>query len=238
MAEAIGARGPCVVIPAYNEAATIEGIVREIVASKVAPVIVVDDGSIDATADMARRAGAEVLAHPKNRGKGVALRTAIGHVVDRGYDPAVFLDADGQHSPGDIGRFLARWEQTRADLIIGTRMGNPVGMPLIRLFANTSSSVIVSALSGKWVSDSQSGFRLLSRRLLQRILAQGGEEGFEFESEMIVDAIRDGFSYAEVPITCIYGSERSHYDPLADSMKFLRLAARKGMERLRRTPRS
>ena len=227
-------KGPCVVIPAYNEAATVEAVVKEVLTSHSLPVIVVDDGSIDATAEMAERAGAEVLRHPDNRGKGVALRTAIQHIVERGYNPALFMDADGQHSPSDLGRVLERWERTKADLIIGTRMGNPVGMPMLRLLANTSSSVIVSALAGKWISDSQSGYRLVSQRLLERILDQGGEEGFEFESEMIVDAVRDGFSYTEVPITCIYGSERSHYDALGDSMKFLKLAARKGLERLKR----
>ncbi|MFH1531519.1 MAG: glycosyltransferase family 2 protein [Pseudomonadota bacterium] len=226
--------GPCVVIAAYNEAATVEAVVNEVRSSHSLPVIVVDDGSIDATAEMAERGGAEVLRHADNRGKGVALRTAIQHVVDKGYNPAVFLDADGQHSPADLGRFLERWERTGADLIIGTRMGNPVGMPILRLFANTSSSVIVSLLAGKWISDSQSGYRLVSRRLLERILDQGGEEGFEFESEMIVDAVRDGFSYAEVPITCIYGSERSHYDAIGDSVKFLKLAARKGLEWFRK----
>ncbi len=195
------ANGPCVVIPAYNEAATVESVVKEVLASHALPVIVVDDGSIDATAEMAERAGAEVLRHEDNRGKGVALRTAIQYIVDRGYDPALFMDADGQHSPSDLGRFLERWDQTKADLIIGTRMGNPVGMPMLRLFANTSSSIIVSVLAGRWISDSQSGYRLVSRRLLERILDQGGEEGFEFESEMIVDAVRDGFSYTEVPIT-------------------------------------
>ena len=224
-------KGPCVVIPAYNEAATVEAVVREVLASHSIPVIVVDDGSIDATAEMGERAGATVLRHDRNRGKGVALRTAIQHVVGGGYDPAIFLDADGQHSPGDLGRFLDRWERSRADLIIGTRMGNPVGMPLLRLFANTSSSMIISILAGHWISDSQSGYRLVSRRLLERILDQGGEEGFEFESEMIVDALRDGYSYSEVPISCIYGSERSHYNALGDSMKFLKLAARKGLER-------
>jgi glycosyltransferase involved in cell wall biosynthesis len=228
------ANGPCVVIPAYNEAATVESVVKEVLASHALPVIVVDDGSIDATAEMAERAGAEVLRHEDNRGKGVALRTAIQYIVDRGYDPALFMDADGQHSPSDLGRFLERWDQTKADLIIGTRMGNPVGMPMLRLFANTSSSIIVSVLAGRWISDSQSGYRLVSRRLLERILDQGGEEGFEFESEMIVDAVRDGFSYTEVPITCIYGTERSHYDAVGDSVKFLKLAARKGMERLTR----
>jgi len=227
-------KGPCVVIAAYNEAATVESIVAEVITSHELPVVVVDDGSIDATADMSERAGATVLRHDGNKGKGVALRTAIQYVVEKGYDPAVFMDADGQHSPSDLGRFLERWERTQADLVIGTRMGNPVGMPMLRLFANTSSSVIISLLAGRWISDSQSGFRLVSRRLLERILDQGGEEGFEFESEMIVDAVRDGFTYSEVPITCIYGSERSHYDAVGDSVKFLKLAARKGLERLTR----
>lgn len=226
--------GICIVIPAYNEAATVESVVKEVLASHKVPVIVVDDGSIDATADMAERAGATVLRHDGNMGKGVALRTAIQYVVEKGYDPALFMDADGQHSPSDLGRFMERWERTKADLIIGTRMGNPVGMPMLRLLANTSSSIIISALAGRWISDSQSGFRLVSRRLLERILDQGGQEGFEFESEMIVDAVRDGFSYTEVPISCIYGTERSHYDAVGDSMKFLKLAARKGLERLRK----
>jgi glycosyltransferase involved in cell wall biosynthesis len=221
---------PLVVIPAYNEAATIQAIVRKTRALDF-PVLVVDDGSADLTGRLALEAGAELLRNPVNQGKGAAIRCAVERALLEGNDPVIFIDADGQHRPEDLPAFMEHFRRTGADLIIGTRMGNPRGMPLIRLAANTVSSIMISILAGTRVTDSQSGYRLVSRRLLEA-LKPTKTGGFELESEMIIDSVRGGFTYAEIPIECIYGNERSHYRPFRDSTGFLRLALRKGAQLL------
>jgi glycosyltransferase involved in cell wall biosynthesis len=219
---------PLVVIPAYNEAATIQGIVRKVREADF-DVLVVDDGSADLTGRLALEAGAELLRNPVNQGKGAAIRCAVERALEEHRDPVIFIDADGQHRPEDLPAFMETYGRTGADLIIGTRMGNPRGMPLIRLAANTLSSIMISLLAGTRVTDSQSGYRLVSRRLLSS-LKPTKTGGFELESEMIIDSVRDGFTYAEIPIDCIYGNERSHYRPLRDSSRFLRLALRKALQ--------
>ncbi len=220
----------CIVIPAFNEARSIEKVVTASLRSGM-DVLVVDDGSADRTAELASAAGAIVERHARNQGKGVAIRTAATWVLGHGYDAAVFLDADGQHLPEELPRFRECFEQTGADLIVGTRMADNASMPLVRKVANRTSSLMVSLVAGTRVTDSQSGYRLFSRRMLER-LASGGGAGFDFESEMIIDAVRDGLKYCEVPISCIYGEEKSHYRPLRDAAQFLSLMVRKSLERL------
>lgn len=220
--------GPLVIIPAYNEAASVADVVRGAV-SQGFQVLVVDDGSADLTAKLAAEAGAEVISNPVNCGKGASIKKAIEYVLATDRDPVVFMDADGQHRTEDLGRFLEAFKESGADLVIGTRMADNRCMPVIRKAANTVSSVVVSALAGTWVSDSQSGYRLISRRLLQKIAAIE-DGGFEFESAMIIDAVRAGYTYREVPIPCIYGSERSHYKPINDSIKFVKLSLKKACQ--------
>ncbi|MBM4355954.1 MAG: glycosyltransferase family 2 protein [Deltaproteobacteria bacterium] len=221
----------CIVIPAFNEERSIADVVTRSLRSGM-DVVVVDDGSADATARLAEQAGAQVERHSRNQGKGVAIRTAAAWVLARGYDAAIFLDADGQHLPEELARFQECFENTGADLIVGTRMADNASMPLVRKIANRSSSLMVSLVAGTRVTDSQSGYRLFSRRMLERLRTHGGV-GFDFESEMIIDAVRDGLTYREIPISCIYGEEKSHYRPFRDAAQFLLLIARKSLERLR-----
>jgi len=225
----------CIVIPAYNEERSIAQVVTASLKSAM-PVLVVDDGSGDRTAELASQAGAHVERHVHNQGKGVAIRTAATWVLDQGFDAAIFLDADGQHLPEELPRFKECYERTAADLVVGTRMAANDSMPLIRKLANTSSSLLVSLVAGTRVTDSQSGYRLFSRRMLSRLKAGGGA-GFDFETEMIIDAVRDGLHYREVPISCVYGEEKSHYRPVRDAAQFLLLMGRKSLERLRARPR-
>ena len=219
----------CAIIPAYNEARTIGSVLEQ--ASTIGmDLLVVDDGSTDGTIDILRGApGITLLVHEVNRGKGAAIRTAIACALDRGYDGALFLDADGQHLPQEGHRFVEEFVQSGADLIVGSRMADTAGMPSIRRFSNWFSSTIISLLAGTRVTDSQSGYRLLSAALLERLRVAGGV-GFDFESEMIIDAARAGLVYREVPISCIYGDETSHYHPVKDTLQFLGLVLRKAVE--------
>jgi glycosyltransferase involved in cell wall biosynthesis len=225
-------RTVCVIIPAYNEGRAI-GRVLQVARASGLDILVVDDGSSDDTARVARESGVEVIVHQVNRGKGAAIRTAIAWALERGYGAALFMDADGQHDPAEIPRFADCYVATRADLIIGSRMAENRAMPLVRKLSNRFSSLLVSLLAGTPVTDSQSGYRLLSARLLER-LRESGSSGFDFETEMIIDAIWEGMRYCEVPISCIYADEKSHYHPIRDSAQFFSLALRKGVQKLGR----
>lgn len=222
----------CVVIPAYNEGNAIAAVLDGALESQL-DILVVDDGSTDQTALSIGDRPVTLITHKTNQGKGAAIRTAINWVLDQGYDAALFMDADGQHNPAEILQFAHCFKETRADLIIGSRMHDNGDMPLIRKLSNRFSSFLISTLAGSPVTDSQSGFRMLSARLLVR-LQQSGGSGFDFESEMIIDAIWDGLHYREVPISCIYADETSHYHPVRDSLQFVGLVARKGLEKARR----
>ncbi len=222
----------CVVIPAYNEG---RAIGRVLVAATTfdLDILVVDDGSTDDTAAVASQFDVHLIVHKTNQGKGAAIRTAIAWVLEHGYEAALFMDADGQHAAEEIPRFAQCYAATRADLILGTRMHANQQMPLVRKVSNRFSSLLVSGLAGTRVTDSQSGFRMLSAQLLEQLQKMGGD-GFDFESEMIIDAVWNGLRFCEVPISCIYADETSHYNPVKDSLQFFALVARKSLQKLRR----
>ncbi len=205
-------------IPAYNEAGHIAEVVRG--AAEALPVLVVDDGSTDATASAAEAAGATVVRQRPNQGKGAALRAGFRWAVDEGYDAIVMLDADGQHDPAEIPLFLDRYERQAADLIIGARRFSQ--MPIVRRITNTIGRWAFSWAIGQPIPDNQSGYRLVSRRLMEAMLASH-EAGFEFEVEMILICVQRGFTLDWVPIRTIYGDEVSHIRPAAHVIGFFRL---------------
>jgi glycosyltransferase involved in cell wall biosynthesis len=207
------------VIPAYNEESRIEPVILD--ANHYLPVLVVDDGSSDGTAGVAEAAGAMVLSLNPNQGKGAALRAGFRKALEDGFEAVVTLDADGQHDPAEIPGFLKVYEERGADLIIGKR--DFKDMPPIRRLANTLGETTFSWAIGQPVPDNQSGYRLLSRRLMLA-LAEGTESGFEFELEMIVICVRNDFTLAWVPIRTIYAGESSHIDPVHHLTNFLRMA--------------
>ena len=205
-------------IPAYNEAAGINGVVSG--ASAYLPVLVVDDGSTDNTPGLAEAAGAIVLRQVPNQGKGAALKAGFRWVIDQGYSAAITLDADGQHDPAEIPRFLSAYQVNRADLIIGQRDFSR--MPAVRRLANTLGRITFSWAIGTPIPDNQSGYRLISRRLMQAML-ESKEVGFEYEVEMIVICVRSKFPLEWVPIRTIYAGETSHIDPLHHVRHYLRM---------------
>jgi glycosyltransferase involved in cell wall biosynthesis len=205
-------------IPAYNEAKHISTVIDG--ASAYLPVLVVDDGSSDNTGQVAAESGAAVLHQSPNRGKGVALRAGFQRALEGGYQAVLTMDADGQHDPAEIPTFLDSYGRNAADLIIGQRDFSQI--PLIRRFANTLGRLSFSWAVGQPVPDNQSGYRLISRRMMEAMLGSF-ETGFEFEVEMIVVCIQSGYILDWVPIQTIYTGEGSHIHPLKHVIEFTRL---------------
>lgn len=205
-------------VPAYNEALHIDDVVTG--ANTHLPVLVVDDGSSDETAAKSESAGALVLRQVPNQGKGAALRAGFRFALQQGYQGVLTLDADGQHDPAEIPIFLDRYQQTRADLIIGARDFSQ--MPLVRRFSNTFGRWSFSWALGQPDRDNQSGYRMISRRLMEAMLLSS-EGGFEFEVDMIVICVEEGFLLDWVPIRTIYAGESSHINPLKHTLNYFRM---------------
>ena len=210
-------------IPAYNEGERIAPVVRQALA--YLPVLVVDDGSTDQTAAYAKTAGAEVLSQQPNQGKGAALQIGFATALERGYEAVITLDADGQHDPNEIPAFIRVFREEPLDLVIGQRDFSR--MPPLRRMANTIGTGLFSAAVGRPIPDNQSGYRLVSRRLMEA-LGDAGERGFEFEVEMIAVCVSQGFKIGWVPIRTIYGGEKSHIHPLRHLAKFLQITCKTG----------
>ncbi len=210
-----------VIVPAWNEQESVGATVREIRETNPdVDILVIDDGSGDDTVERAVAAGAEVCQLPFNLGVGGAMRTGYRHALRHGYDVAVQIDADGQHDPAEIPAFLAAFEGTGAELIIGRR--DFATMPLVRRLSNTLGGWVFSAAVGRRVADNQSGYRLIGRRLMTALL-DSDESGFEFEVEMIARCIALGLPTADVPIRTIYAGEPSHIRPWRHFTEFLRV---------------
>ncbi len=210
----------CALIPAFNEAATIADVVRG-VAPHVSHVIVVDDGSTDETAANAERAGAEVLRHPQNRGKGHAVRTGLATALDRSYTHVLLMDGDGQHRPEDAARMVEAARTTDADLVVGERVFDKSQMPRSRYYSNTIGSRALSAFIGAPVKDSQSGFRLIRTTALRGIPLSA--TGYEVETEMLIKLARRGIRMTGVPVTLSYGA-KSKLRPIRDTTRTCFLA--------------
>lgn len=218
--------GILALIPAWNEASRIGPIVEKTRA--YLPVLVVDDGSRDETAAVAEAAGAIVVRHPQNRGKGVALTTGFAWALEHGYEAVLTLDADGQHDPADIPKFLAAYRAGARDFIIGRRdFGR---MPFPRFFTNPFGSWLLSKALGVRIYDNQSGFRLYGRRLLETL--NRTTTGFEFEVEVIVQAVRQGIPIDWVDIRTIYDiNKASYFHPIKDTLRFFKMVWRARQER-------
>ena len=185
-------------IPIYNEAATI-GAVIDGVLPHVDEILVVDDGSTDGGAELASQHGAEVTAHDRNRGKGVALQTALRWAkAQPAISELVLVDGDGQHDPDDVPRLVGELRQRNLDILVGSRFLGQNNAPLYRLFGLHVLTASAGLGSGIYVTDSQSGFRVLSRPAIDRLeLTEGA---FAVESEMLFEAAAKDLRVAETPI--------------------------------------
>jgi glycosyltransferase involved in cell wall biosynthesis len=210
------------VIPAYFEEKHIAAVAGRTL-QQLEHVLVIDDGSTDATAEAARNAGVEVIVHPQNRGKGESIKTGLRHWLERGFTYVVILDGDGQHRPEEIERFLAA-ASTGAELLVGTRMNDVREMPLIRRSVNRYMSNKISRLCGQPIPDTQCGFRMVHRSLIPDLL--GGADRFDYETEMLILASRKGCRIESVPITTVYSDEVSSIHPVRDTIRFFQLMRR------------
>lgn len=206
-----------VVVPAYQAGATVATVVAGIVrALPEAAVLVVDDGSTDATGALARNAGADVARHVDNRGKGAALRTGIDAALATGAAVIATVDADGQHDVASLPRLVEALVE--ADVVVGARVRG-ADMPPHRRFTNRASSAAISRITGQEIADAQSGFRAFTRAVAERVKPSGS--GYEFESEFLVLAARAGFRISSVSVPTIYGGP-SHFRLLEDGAKVVR----------------
>ena len=217
------AQQPCVVIPAYREQRMIRDVVL-LVRKYVQPVIVVDDGSPDRTAEEAADAGAVVIRHTANMGKGVALNTGFNYARQNQFDYLITLDADGQHDPADIPRFIEAYERTGIPVLIGNRMGALSNMPQVRKWTNRYMSWLLSRAMNQYVPDTQCGFRLYRCDVLPFIEAHSTR--FAAESEILLHIASRGIRMDAVPIAVIYNEEISKINPIRDTARFFLMLLR------------
>ena len=189
-----------IAMPAYNEAKVIAKVLSDTKKEGYKDILVVDDHSTDNTYNIAKKSGVKVLKHKINRGAGAATATIIEYAKINNYDYLVIMDSDGQHSPKDIKKLLTAAKSK--DVVIGSRMINPKGMPLERKIANKIGSIVTGVVLGLFVKDSQSGFKVLNQKAMSKIKITF--DGYEFSSEMIGEIKRNNLTYTEVPIKVIY----------------------------------
>lgn len=195
------------IIPAYNEENAIGDVVNRSI--QYSDVIVVDDGSTDDTYNQAKKAGAEVIKHGKNKGKGAAIKSGLTKALKDGYDSFVLIDGDGQHDPADIPLFFSFTGEY--GLIIGSRFikGNPENMPLTRKVSNKVTTKLIKYATGYEITDSQSGFRALSKGCAKFFLDIKYDD-YIYESEMIYKAAENKVRLKEVAVSSRYSLEKSH----------------------------
>jgi glycosyltransferase involved in cell wall biosynthesis len=208
-------------IPAYNEADSIAEVVKR-VQPHAHEVIVIDDGSHDNTGNIAAAAGAKILRHEQNRGKGAAINTALDYFAKSDATYAVFLDADGQHPPEEIPNFIAGSRAANATLVVGNRMSDTHDMPRVRKLTNRLTSWLISRTARQPIPDSQCGYRLLHRNVVASLHL--GSAHFETETEMLIQAGRAGHKIVSIPIPTVYDPARaSRIRPIPDTIRFLKL---------------
>ncbi|MDP6685368.1 MAG: glycosyltransferase family 2 protein [Candidatus Omnitrophota bacterium] len=209
-----------VVVPTFNESYTIGSIVKAL-RLRDFRVVVVDDGSLDHTIVDANKFGAELIVHSKNQGKGRCIREGIYYALENGCDAVITMDGDGQHDLRDIDKFIDEYKEKGSDIIIGNRMHNPKQMPFIRLWTNRFMSFVISRIVGKRIEDSQSGYRLLSRRAIEKMKLRTRK--YEIDSEILFEARRHDLSISSVEIDSIYQGESSQINPFFDTIRFIKL---------------
>lgn len=207
-----------VLVPCLNEARSIGALVESILLASP-DVLVLDDGSADQTASLAREAGAMVHSNPHPRGKGNALRQACALAVQMGHTQAILMDGDGQHLPQEIPNLARRRKATGAALVVGNRLATPSRMPPLRRWTNQAMSRILSATTGQAWPDTQCGFRALD--LAVGACAKLQAERFEIESEMLVNFWMLGAPIAFEPVQSVYAGEASHIHPLKDTVRWV-----------------
>jgi len=213
----------CVVVPVHNEAphigAAIEGLKK-----KGFDVVVIDDGSEDASGAIAKQGGAVLVTHEKRSGKGASLRDGFRYAVEHDYDGVVAMDGDGQHDVSDVVKFVEKAKENPDCVIVGSRMKNHQGMPFIRYLTNKVMSFLISCLCRQTIEDTQCGFRFIGIKILKE--TNFASSDYEIETEVLMRAVKKGFPVFSVPIKTIYSDEQSKINPFVDTLRFFRYIVR------------
>jgi len=216
----------CVVIPAYNESKAIAGLIAEITKLGL-EIIIVDDGSSDNMVQIAQASKAKVIRNDTNMGKGASLIKGYNFAIAQGFDAVISMDGDGQHSCNDIMSFIHKAENSQAALIIGNRMSSTKKMPLLRVLTNRFMSRLISLITKQFIPDTQCGFRLIKKELLEKIVLSTSK--YEIESEVLIKAARLGFKIESIPVRTIYSGQKSQINPLIDTLRFLRFIIKESL---------
>lgn len=203
----------CIIMAAYNAEETIGPVVSGTL-KYVSRVLVADDGSTDQTAQIAAEAGAEVILIGKNRGKGDALKVLFQQAIDKGYDAVISMDADGQHEPEEIPRFIAAHANAPSDIIVGSRMHSPGMIPRARYNSMHVARFFISIAANQFIEDAQCGFRLYPLALIQKMKLT--QARYVTESEILMKAGDMGAYITSTKIGAIYGNHVSHFRPVLD----------------------
>lgn len=209
----------CVIIPTYNESNEIARIVQEIKKQNL-EVVIVDDGSSDNTAQIAENNGAVVLRNETNQGKGVSLSRGFNYSLESGYEAVITMDGDGQHLPEDIPYFMRLAKYSDSGIVIGNRMQKTKNMPLERILTNKFMSWLISLIAKQTIPDSQCGFRLIKKDVLEKVRLSTTK--YETESEILIRGSRLGFKIESVPIKAIYMGKKSSINPFVDTIRFIK----------------
>ncbi|HTY45617.1 MAG TPA: glycosyltransferase family 2 protein [Patescibacteria group bacterium] len=213
----------CVVVPTYNESGAIGSVLAQIKKQGL-DVVVVDDGSQDNTVAIAERCGAVVLRSDRNEGKGASLVKGFRYCLSKDFDAVITMDGDGQHVPQDIAQFLRQARVSGAGIFIGTRMSKTKHMPPLRFLTNRFMSWFISQVTGQYIPDTQCGFRLIRRQVLEKFVLKSRK--YEIESEMLIQAARLGAQIESVPIETVYSGQKSQINPCIDTWRFIRFIFR------------
>ena len=210
------------ILPALNAARFLPEVIAQIKAlHPELRVLVVDDGSNDGTAEIARTAGAEAIIHRVNLGKGEALKTGYQWALEQELEWVFTMDSDGQHLPAEMQGFLDVAVTESLDVVVGTRMAATEGMPWLRKKTNQVTSWTISRLAGCSIPDSQNGYRLYRTQCLRGLTLKTSR--YDSESEILVRLARRGSKIGSAPVSTVYGDEESSINPFVDTGRFLRL---------------
>jgi len=210
----------CVVLPAFNEADHIGAVIKNVRKQPV-DVVVIDDGSTDETVAVSEAAGAVVIKHERNLGKGAALESGFDYAMLHLYEGLITMDADGQHDPEDIPCFIDAFQRTGISVLIGNRMADVSAMPVIRRLTNHFMSWLLGRHMRQYIPDSQNGFRLYQADILPMVSSRS--RGFAAESEVLLKLDTTGIRMDNVPVATLYGAERSKIRPLNDTARFFKM---------------
>jgi glycosyltransferase involved in cell wall biosynthesis len=220
----------CALVPAFQAAETVGRVLDDLRAALDVPLLVVDDGSSDATSEVSRARGAEVVRHERNRGKGAALLTGLRHAARQGFTQVVSVDADGQH-PASSARLVLRGSDDPRALVLGVRELARDHAPRSNQFGNNVSNFFLSHFAGRRLRDTQCGLRRYP--VLETLDLGAQARGYAFEAEVVLRAIAAGLPVVEVTVPVIYGPSdlgKSHFHNVRDPAKIVTTVVRTVLE--------